>query len=94
MAFDELDSFDEDQKIVISAEDAIAGNPIPLNMARFEKVGQFSIFVEDNQGGLDSTVIVKMQLLGQLHVRNRLLFDSLTNFLIRLSLELELYAVQ
>ena len=77
MAFDELDSYEEDQKVVISAEDAgsAAGAYVALNQAKFEKVGSVTIFVEENQGGLDSTVINKMEILGNLRVRSLLVIS-------------------
>ncbi|CAG0898602.1 unnamed protein product [Cyprideis torosa] len=63
MDFDNAKTTEPVQQIIVTPEN-LNGEPIPLRFVKFQNVGNFQVFIQDNQEGLDTTVIKKFQLYG------------------------------
>ena len=64
MSFDDTTSVDADAKFTLTPSDVASGTAHALTSSRFRKFTRLAIFVEDNQGVLDQTVITKLVLAG------------------------------
>ncbi|XP_074661371.1 thioredoxin-like protein 1 [Tubulanus polymorphus] len=62
--FDSAESMDAIQKIQLTPDDVKEGTLIPLRYVKFQNVSSVSIFVNDNQGGEETTVINYLGFIG------------------------------
>ena len=62
--FDRADSSVDTQTITLTPAD-LTGNPVPLRFVKFQDVSSITLFVKDNQGGEDSTIINSLRFFGQ-----------------------------
>jgi len=63
LSFSDVESIKPDQELTLSPS-ALEAVPQQLNMAKFQKAKSVNIFIEDNQGGLDTTILNKLELNG------------------------------
>jgi len=55
------------QDLELASEDLKEDTLTPLKFLKFQNVASLTIFVEDNQGGDDTTVISRLRIIGQPH---------------------------
>jgi hypothetical protein len=66
MGFTEAEDDTPVQELVLTPQNLKKdANPTPLKFVKFQNVNSISIFVQDNQGNADNTVIDKLHLIGQ-----------------------------
>ena len=63
--FDRADSSIDTQTITLTPAD-LTGNLVPLRFVKFQDVSSICLFVKNNQGGEDSTIINSLRFIGQL----------------------------
>ncbi|TPX63298.1 hypothetical protein SpCBS45565_g06742 [Spizellomyces sp. 'palustris'] len=64
LSFDEADSTDPVETIEVSENDYETGAVIPLRFVKYQSVHNLNIFVQDNLGGEETTVINQLILYG------------------------------
>lgn len=64
LAFGDEDNYDADATFDLTADDVREGRPKAVSGAGFRKFTSLCIFVENNQGDRDQTVINKITLTG------------------------------
>lgn len=62
--FDKADSTEPTQLLELTPEDLSGKKPIPLRFVKFQNVSNLQIFVKDNQGEAETTVINHLSLIG------------------------------
>jgi len=55
------------QELVLSSEDLKENTLTALKFLKFQNVASLTIFVEDNQGDKDTTIISRLRFIGQSH---------------------------
>lgn len=63
LGFSDVGSLAPAQEFVLTS-DQVAGEPVPLKLVKFQHVGMLSVFVEDNQGGEETTRVLKLVVTG------------------------------
>jgi hypothetical protein len=63
MDFDDVESVQEDQELVLSS-DELAGAEIILDFVKYQNVTNLTIFVDENLEGSDFTEILSLDLHG------------------------------
>lgn len=62
--FDQAEGMEAIQKIELTPEDIIGGKLIPLRFVKFQNVTNFVLFVANNQGDKETSVINYLKLIG------------------------------
>ncbi|KAG0049831.1 hypothetical protein BGZ83_005358 [Gryganskiella cystojenkinii] len=64
LGFDETDSVEETQTIVLSEKDYEANGVIPLRFVKFQNVNSVILFIEDNLGDEETTQVKQLIFIG------------------------------
>jgi len=64
LGFGDVDSEKPAQVYDLEPEDVEAGKEMPTNFVRFQSVNTLTIFVERNNGGADTSILNRIQILG------------------------------
>ncbi|KAG2454424.1 hypothetical protein HYH02_001444 [Chlamydomonas schloesseri] len=64
MGFSDTGSVPCAQELVLTPAQVAKGDPLPLKLVKFNNVDTLSVFIEDNQGGEETTKLCKIALMG------------------------------
>eukprot|EP00038_Savillea_parva_P008382 m.176566 g.176566 ORF g.176566 m.176566 type:complete len:305 (-) comp14197_c0_seq1:37-951(-) len=65
MDFDDAESQAPVQTLTLTQAQLDSGEPVPLKYVKFQNINTLSLFIQDNQGGTDTTALTQLTLYGQ-----------------------------
>eukprot|EP00244_Chara_vulgaris_P010290 TRINITY_DN4679_c0_g1_i4.p1 TRINITY_DN4679_c0_g1~~TRINITY_DN4679_c0_g1_i4.p1 ORF type:complete len:169 (-),score=39.44 TRINITY_DN4679_c0_g1_i4:502-1008(-) len=63
MGFSNTTDFPANQEIILSS-DELKGKPVSLKFVKFQNIGSLTIFIENNQGEVETTKVTKISIHG------------------------------
>lgn len=66
MDFDEAARLEPTQTLILTPTDLAENKPIPLRFVKFQNITNLTLFIQDNQGGTDTTAIAHLDVIGGL----------------------------
>ena len=65
MDFDDAERQAPVQTLTLTQAQLDSGEPVPLKYVKFQNINTLSLFIQDNQGGTDTTALTQLTLYGQ-----------------------------